>query len=66
MDLKDPHAVPTGAVTALGLIGGWITARETGIRPLGVAVRPRRDRGGRRHGLRGVRPRRLTGGARCR
>ena len=28
----------TAAVVSLGLIGGWLTARETGIRPLGGAV----------------------------
>jgi hypothetical protein len=33
--MKDPAAVSTAAVTALGLVGGWLTARESGIRPLG-------------------------------
>ncbi len=35
IDIKKPEDVNTAAVTALGLIGGWLTARETGIRPLG-------------------------------
>lgn len=30
--------VNTAAVTTVGLIGGWITARESGIRPLGGVV----------------------------
>lgn len=36
--LKSADAVNTAAVTSLGLIGGWVTARETGIRPLGGVV----------------------------
>lgn len=38
IDVKKPHEVNTAAVSALGLVGGWLTARETGIRPLGGAV----------------------------
>ncbi|GAA4936328.1 hypothetical protein [Actinoplanes utahensis] len=30
--------VPTAAITAASLIGGWQTARRTGVRPLGGAV----------------------------
>lgn len=33
--LKPAADVNTAAVTAVGLIGGWLTARETGIRPVG-------------------------------
>ena len=36
--VKKPKEVKTATVTALGLIGGWLTARETGIRPLGRVV----------------------------
>ncbi len=32
---KPADDVNTAAVTAVGLIGGWLTARETGVRPLG-------------------------------
>ncbi|MGJ0181883.1 hypothetical protein [Corynebacterium glyciniphilum] len=35
MTLKKAKDVNTAAVTTLGLIGGWVSARETGIRPLG-------------------------------
>lgn len=35
MTVKPARDVQTSAVVATGLIGGWITARETGIRPLG-------------------------------
>ena len=38
IDIKDPKNVNTAAVVGLGLVGGWLTARETGIRPLGGAV----------------------------
>lgn len=38
IDVKKPATVSTAAVTAFGLLGGWISARETGIRPLGGAV----------------------------
>lgn len=33
--MKPAKDVNTSAVTAVGLIGGWLTARESGIRPLG-------------------------------
>lgn len=33
--LKPAADVNTAAVTALGLVGGWLSARESGIRPLG-------------------------------
>lgn len=33
--MKPAKDVNTAAVTAVGLIGGWLTARETGVRPLG-------------------------------
>lgn len=36
--LKPAESVKTAPVVAVGLIGGWITARETGIRPLGGAI----------------------------
>ena len=36
--LLPAHAVSTAPVTAFGLIGGYLTARETGIRPLGGVV----------------------------
>lgn len=35
IDIKKPEDVNTAATVAVGLIGGWLTARETGIRPLG-------------------------------
>lgn len=35
IDIKKPKDVNTAATVATGLIGGWLTARETGIRPLG-------------------------------
>lgn len=35
IDLKKPEEVATAPVVALGLVGGWLTARETGVRPLG-------------------------------
>lgn len=38
IDIKKPEQVSTAATTAVGLIGGWLTARETGIRPLGGVV----------------------------
>lgn len=38
MDIKKPQDVNTAAVVATGLIGGWLSARETGIRPLGGAL----------------------------
>lgn len=33
--MKKAREVNTATVTALGLIGGWLSARESGIRPLG-------------------------------
>ncbi|MDY6056003.1 hypothetical protein [Micrococcus sp.] len=38
LTLLPAEAVRTAPITALGLIGGYLTARETGIRPLGGAV----------------------------
>ena len=38
MNLKKATDVQTAPVIATGLIGGWLTARETGIRPLGGVV----------------------------
>ncbi|WP_288802391.1 hypothetical protein [Corynebacterium dentalis] len=38
ISLKPAKDVSTAAVVATGLIGGWITARETGIRPLGGVI----------------------------
>lgn len=38
IDIKSPENVSTAAVVSLGLLGGWLTARETGVRPLGGAV----------------------------
>lgn len=35
ISLKPAESVQTAPVVAAGLIGGWLTARETGIRPLG-------------------------------
>ena len=37
MGFKNAEDVNTAAVVATGLIGGWLTARETGIRPIGGA-----------------------------
>ena len=36
--MKDALEVSTAPLTAVGLIGGFLTARETGIRPLGGVV----------------------------
>lgn len=38
MSLKQAENVATAPVAALGLMGGYLTARETGIRPLGGVV----------------------------
>lgn len=38
MQLRNPHTVNSAAVSAFGLIGGYLTARESGIRPLGGVV----------------------------
>ncbi|WP_276652049.1 hypothetical protein [Corynebacterium vitaeruminis] len=37
-NLKKPEDVNTANVELVGLIGGWLVARETGIRPLGGVV----------------------------
>ena len=36
--IKPAESVKTAPVVAAGLLGGWLTARETGIRPLGGVV----------------------------
>lgn len=36
--MKPADEVSTATVTAFGLIGGWLTARESGVRPLGGVV----------------------------
>ncbi|WP_027004467.1 hypothetical protein [Corynebacterium halotolerans] len=38
IDIKKPENVSTATVVAGGLLGGWLTARETGIRPIGGVV----------------------------
>lgn len=38
MNLKQAEDVQTAPLVAVGLIGGWLTARETGIRPLGGVI----------------------------
>jgi hypothetical protein len=38
MQLAPARSVSTAPVVALGVIGGYVTARETGIRPLGGVV----------------------------
>ncbi|GAA2013217.1 hypothetical protein [Brevibacterium samyangense] len=38
LSLKNASDVSTAPVVALGLLGGYLTARETGIRPLGGVV----------------------------
>ncbi|MGV0381779.1 hypothetical protein ACUY26_04330 [Corynebacterium segmentosum] len=38
IDIKKPQDVSTATTVILGLIGGWVTARETGIRPLGGVI----------------------------
>lgn len=38
IDPKPAKEVSTAAVVATGLLGGWLSARETGIRPIGGAV----------------------------
>ncbi|MDO4784978.1 MAG: hypothetical protein Q3997_07845 [Propionibacteriaceae bacterium] len=37
-ELKKATEVNTAAVVSVGLIGGWLTARETGVRPVGGAL----------------------------
>lgn len=36
--LKPAKEVNTASVVITGLVGGWLTARETGIRPLGGVI----------------------------
>lgn len=36
LKFKDAKKVSTATVVSLGLVGGWLTARESGIRPLGA------------------------------
>lgn len=38
MELPDARSVPTAPVVAVGLLGGYLTARTTGVRPLGGLV----------------------------
>ncbi|GAA4398882.1 hypothetical protein [Tsukamurella soli] len=38
MGLRNAQQVTTAPVAAVGLIGGYLVARETGIRPLGGVV----------------------------
>ncbi|GAB79157.1 hypothetical protein SAMN05421595_3019 [Austwickia chelonae] len=38
MTLKDASSVCTAPVVVLGLLGGYVTARETGVRPIGGVV----------------------------
>jgi hypothetical protein len=38
MSLKPAAAVTTAPLTAFGLVGGYLVARESGIRPLGGVV----------------------------
>jgi len=38
MQLRDAADVTTAPIAALGLVGGFVAARETGIRPLGGVV----------------------------
>lgn len=38
MEIKPADTVSTSPLVALGLMGGFATARETGIRPLGGVV----------------------------
>ncbi len=38
INIKKPAEVSTATTVTLGLIGGWVTAKETGIRPLGGVI----------------------------
>lgn len=38
MEIKAADQVTTAPIVAVGLLGGYLTARETGIRPLGGVV----------------------------
>jgi len=37
IDIKKPQDVSTATTVTLGLIGGWVTARETGMALVGFA-----------------------------
>ncbi|MDO4911294.1 MAG: hypothetical protein Q3972_06090 [Corynebacterium sp.] len=37
-NFKDPRQVRTAPVVATGLLGSWVIATQTGIRPLGAAL----------------------------
>ncbi|MCS4534840.1 hypothetical protein [Corynebacterium sp. HS2168-gen11] len=36
--LKKADKVSTASVVITGLVGGWLTARETGVRPIGGVI----------------------------
>ncbi|MEY8209861.1 hypothetical protein [Corynebacterium sp. MNWGS58] len=38
IDVKSPKEVSTATTTAFGLVGGYLTAVQTGVRPLGGIV----------------------------
>ncbi|MGV0325403.1 hypothetical protein ACUY2E_00325 [Corynebacterium confusum] len=38
IEIKKPENVSTATTVALGLVGGWVTAKETGVRPLGGVI----------------------------
>lgn len=38
IDIKKPEDVNTALVVTTGILGGYLSARETGIRPIGGAV----------------------------
>ncbi|MDN5767988.1 MAG: hypothetical protein L0H96_19670 [Humibacillus sp.] len=38
MQMRDARDVSTAPIAALGLVGGYVVARESGIRPLGGVV----------------------------
>lgn len=38
MSIRSAETVQTAPLAAVGLVGGYVTARETGIRPLGGVV----------------------------
>lgn len=38
IDIKKSEDVNTALVTATGILGGYLTARETGVRPIGGVV----------------------------
>ncbi len=37
-ELRDPAQVSTASITALGLVGGYLVARESGVRSLGGVI----------------------------